>query len=421
MAKWLDQEIQNNNNTFLHNALVRAGNLSENLVKTGVDKALQRSGSAVDQALGALAIGGANTLINAATGTGTQTIPKQYDGHDDLQMQYKDFFDTYRHAQETFFTPTVIDSGYEVENSHPMMKSLFLVDFEFNTTISNDSRLSNIYPKSMTFLLKQFNLPSIGIETKKINSYNKFVIRPEKITYPAVTCHFTDIYTAYRSSGADKISLLDLMNQYLSYYFNDLSADGDNLHFGYSSDRTDQYFFKNITFYSFWSDGARKITLRNPFIKSFTYDGFDYQDDSPVGLSCDIDYEYIDTSTFNLTYDEFIQSAASMLPDIIDGFNSNVVANPNSNSAFSNPGQSPSDLQRSTSLDNAAAQTLLKLAENKLIDVGSKQLNSSNPLEKTVAETAVHYSLTALSTGIDIVGKTFSKNNKKNNNFKGLL
>ena len=66
------------------------------------------------------------------------------------------------------------------------------------------------------------------------------------------------------------------------------------------------------------------------------------------------------------------------------------VSNPYANADELQPGARPVDGGRDIALDNAAAQSMIRLAEIEAIEVAEDSLNSDNPLERAVAEQGVN-------------------------------
>lgn len=397
-------------NSFSDGIFERSGNLAGDIAKGATDQATKNSEGARENALAGLAKNGVNSVVGSLLGEdGDQIIPPQYlNGTTDIEREKVRFADTYSHANNTYFKPVVVDSAYRVEDSHPMTKSLFLVDFEFNTSIADSNRLKSMYRKSMSFLLKNFSWPRADIEVEKLNQYNHHVVVPKRVMYAPITCRFGDIQRTYKE-GNDTVSLMDLYKEYMSYYFNDfvneVKTDGEyKYHFGYASGREEKQFINNISLYFFWADGAKKIRIVNPFIKSFTYDELDYTSDEQLTVTCEIEYEYIDVKDINLTYKEFIDQTNALLETASEGLLDNNITNPYANSDQLQRGIDPVDLQRDVNLDNPVAQSMMRLAEIEAIELAEDSLNSDNPLERVVAEKGVNVATGAVSTGASFLG-----------------
>lgn len=390
--------LEGSQNTFLDSALSRSGEFVGGLQKSVGEIANQRANGRREKALAALGAAGARSIIGNVFGADEgQSIPPAYEGNTDIEVPERDLWDTYQFANNFFFNETVLDDDTRYHNSHPMVRSMFLVDFEFNQNISTDLRMGTSYPRSMSFMLRGMDMPKPTIETHKINSYNHRKVFPKSMTYPPFNCRFGDITTTYREGNAN-ISLMDLMQQYMSFYSNDFVKDNTTLHSGMASGRSEKNFIENINIYFFWSDGAKKITIRNPMITEFTYDSLDVTSDEQMTVSCNIEYEYIDMSKINITYDQFIEAAGRLADEIRDGllFDTNI-DNPYVDSDLLNPGEQAIDDSRRVELDNVAAQTALRLAELELLDAAGDGLRSSNPLVRAASEFGVR-------TGVDSVG-----------------
>lgn len=395
-------------NPFIDGILERDGNLAGDIAKGATDQATKNSQGSRENALAGLAKNGVNSVVDALIGGGgDQIIPPQY-LTPGIEREYQRFADTYSHANSTYFSPVVVDSAYRVEDSHPMTKSLFLVDFEFNNSIADSNRLKSMYRKSMAFLLKNFTWPRADIEVEKLNQYNHHVVIPKRVMYAPITCRFGDIQRTY-NEGNDTVSLMDLYKEYMSYYFNDfvneVGTDGEyKYHFGHASGREEKQFINNISLYFFWADGAKKIRIVNPFIKSFTYDELDYTLDEQLTLTCEIEYEYIDVKDINLTYDEFITQTNTLLETASEGLLDSNITNPYANADQLTRGVDPVDLQRDVNLDNPVAQTMMRLAETEAIKLAGDSLNSDNPLERAIAEKGVNGAMGAVSGSASFLG-----------------
>lgn len=380
---FLNSSENNNDSNF------NAGGIADGLVKSGSELLFQEAEGPREEALAALGSFGAQAVTDFFFGEDKNIIPEQYTGNTDIDIQEKQFWDTYNFVNKNLFSDTVVENKVQYQKNHPMTKSMFLVDFEFNKNIVNDSRLNVTYPKSMSFLLKSMTMPKATIETEKIPAYNVRKTFPSRITYEPVTCTFGDIYTAYRSENS-MISLLDLYQQYMSYYFNDFVKDNDNnLHHGFASGRDEKYFIENISIYFFWADGSRKIRLRNPFIKEFDYQDLDYTTDEQMTVSTSIEYEYLDMHELNMTFDQFLDAAEHLLNDVNSNLKDNSLSNPFTNLEALQPGLSPNDDQRSANLDNPLAQTALSLFEVEGVNFASDYLGSDNPLISNAANSVV--------------------------------
>lgn len=368
----------------------RAGNIFGDIAKGAGERITRRADGAREEALAAVGISGVSNIVDSFLGTDEQVIPPQYTGLTNTNREDKLFLDSYSYANHEFFNSVVLDAEYKYNTNHPMMKSLFLVDFEFNNFIvPNSARLNKKYPRSTSYLLKNMTFPSAEIELEKVNQYNHHRNVPKRIMYTPITCRFGDIYRTYREDS-EKISLLDLYKEYMSYYYNDFEVDDTGYHFGHNSDRDDKQFINSISIYLFWADGAKKIRIVNPMIKSFVYDELNYENDEQMTASCNIEYEYIDMREINMTYDDFLSQASIVLNNMNYGLQDTDVSNAYANQDELQSGVVPVDTGRDLALDNAAAQSMIRLAEIEAIEVAEDSLNSDDPLERAVAEQGVN-------------------------------
>jgi rRNA-processing protein FCF1 len=375
---------------FISRVTERGGNIFGGIAKGAVDQATKRADGARENALAAVALAGVNSIVDSFLGTDEQIVPPQYNGNSSTLRDQKKFLDSYSYGNDEFFNTVVQDAQFKYNTSHPMTKSLFLVEFEFNNSIApNSKRLNSKYPRSTSYLLKNMTFPSAEIELEKVNQYNHHRNVPRRIMYTPITCRFGDIYRNYKEDD-DKISIMDLYKEYMSYYYNDFEVSETGYHFGHNSDRDDKQFINSISIYFFWADGAKKIRVVNPMIKSFVYDELSYDSDEQLTASCNIEYEYIDMTNINMTYDDFLDQASIVLNNLSRGLQDTNVSNPYANADELQPGAIPVDLGRDVALDNAAAQTMIRLAEIEAIELAEGSLNSDNALERAVAEEGVN-------------------------------
>lgn len=379
-----------NSRDFSSRVASRGGDIFSGIAKGAVDKATKNSDSARESALKSVGIAGVTGIVDSIFNEGEQVIPPQYSGETDIKRESDIFLDSYTYASDEYFNSVVQDYEYKYNTNHPMMKSLFLVDFEFNQEIAqNSNRLKSLYRNSTSFLMKGMTFPRAEMEFEALNQYNLHKRVPKRITYTPISCRFGDIYRTYTNSE-DKVSILDLYKEYMSYYYNDFEHDKTGFHFGHSSDRDSKQFINSITIYFFWADGSRQIKLVNPMIRSFAYDEFNYDSDEQVIVSCDIEYDYIDMSEMTITYDQFVEAAGSLLSKLSNGLIDTDVSNPYKNASELQPGDPVTDDTRDTDLDNPVAQSLIRLAEIEAIDLAKDSLNSDNPIERKAAESGVN-------------------------------
>lgn len=385
-----DNTTDDGSRDFSSRVAARGGNIFSGLAKGAVDKATQNSGSARENALKSVGIAGVSGIVDSVLNEGEQVIPPQYSGNSDIERDDELFIDSYKYASDEYFNSVVQDYEHKYNTNHPMMKSLFLVDFEFNQEIAqNNNRLKHLYRNTTSFLMKSMTFPRADIEFEPLNQYNQHKRVPKRITYTPITCRLGDIYRTYTNSE-DKISVLDLYKEYMSYYYNDFEQDKTGFHFGHSSDRDSKQFINSITIYFFWADGSRKIKIVNPMIKSFSYDEFNYDSDEQVVVSCEIEYDYIDMSEMTISYDTFVEEASGLLSKLSNGLMDTNVSNPYKNASELQPGTPPTDDTRDTDLDNPATQSLIRLAEIEAINLAEDSLNSDNPIERRAAEEGIN-------------------------------
>lgn len=393
----------------------RLGNTVANTAKASasaiVENKLAAESDPVKRAAIVLAGAGAQYLLDKALAKDRQKIPKPYMG-DPVELRQQTYIKTPEHTYNTYFRPRYAND-HIYNDSHPMYSSLFLVDFVFNQEILEDvgsNPLSGLFksgfPLSTSFLLKSSTFPKVNMEYTKINQYNKYVYRHKKLTYEPVTMAFTDIYTPVSDDNVKRVSMMNFMKEYLSYYSNDITNSEHSLMHGISSDRKHYNFISKINIYMFWNSGTKMISLINPTIQNFTYSELSYEDDNPVSVSCGIDYEYLEMSNLDITTDEFMELASHLLDDVADGYSPDTdqpindldsdALQPMDSSRFK-------DAQRRIGLDNPVAAMAIRLAEVTAMSKFGNDLSSPNPLKRAIAGGAYSAALDTVASTTNAV------------------
>jgi hypothetical protein len=251
----------------------RAGNIAANTAKATTDALLSNylasESNPAKRAAAILANQGAQAVINKLAAKDRKVVPKPYSSGDEngITLIERDYLKTPEHTYNTYFAKTYA-GNMEYNDSHPMMNSLFLVDFKFNDNVvanypSNKlfSMFGKTLPMSMSFLLKNMTFPKIAFEIIKLNKYNRTITRPKKMQYDPISITFNEIYTSHQTTNNKRVSLMNMMKEYVSYYTNDVVKSGFNLQNGLSSDREFFNFLSSIDIYFFWNTGAKKISL----------------------------------------------------------------------------------------------------------------------------------------------------------------
>lgn len=397
------------------NLLQRMGNTlvdsAKDVSNAVFEKKLAAESDPVKRAALVVAQAGAQYLINKAVAKDRQKIPKAYTG-DPVDLREQLYISTPDHAYNTYFRKTKAgDHAYN--EAHPMYNSLFLVDFVFNPMIVSEIEKNPLFglfrdgfPMSTTFLLKSSTFPKVNFEMVKLNQYNKAVYKPKKVIYDQVNMTFHDIYTPITSTNAKRVSLMNLMKEYLSYYTNDIVREEFNLRNGLNTDREHEQFINRINIYLFWNSGAKIISMVNPTIQNFSYSDLNYEDDNALTLSCGIDYQYLEMSDMEMTTDEFIGSASHLLDEIADGFvpegDKSVndldrgVLEPMKRDQFK-------DAQRRVGLDNPVAAMAIRLAETQAMQKHGARLSDPDPVKRAVAEGAYRLAMDGAAAATNAV------------------
>lgn len=365
--------------------------LEKNMANRGSENTAAES---VKRAGFALAAAGAAYILQKALSKDTQDIPEPWANEQDpIDLSVQSYIRTPEHAYNTFFRP--VDAGSEKYlDTHPINSSLFLVDFVFNQdiTAAAGTPLGGLFktgfPMSTSFLLKDMDFPKIGFETTRINSYNRHIIRPKKVIYEPVNINFQDIYTPITGGDDKRVSFMSIMKEYVSYYTNDVVKEEFGLQNGLSSDREEFQFINSIDIYLFWSNGAKKISLVNPFITNFSYAQLSYEDNNPLTLNTTVEYEYLEMSDMEISSETFLSVAEHLVDEIDEGFTPDFYASP---SNIDKEAMQPldrelfTDAQRRVGLDNPVAAMALRLAETEGLRKFGNNISSPDPVKRAVS------------------------------------
>lgn len=366
--------------------------LEKNIAKRGSENTANES---VKRAGFALAAAGAAYILQKAMSKDTQDIPDPWTNEQPpVDLSKQNYIRTPEHAYNTFFKPSQAGDQNYIEN-HPINSSLFLVDFVFNQEVVAgltgnplNGLFKTAFPMSASFLLKDMDFPRAVFETTRINSYNRYKVRPKKVNYEPININFQDIYTPIITGESKRASITALMKEYLSYYTNDVVRKEFNLQNGLSSDREHFQFIKQIDIYLFWSNGAKRISLVNPFINSFNYSRLSYEDNEPLTVSTTIEYEYMELSEMEISASAFIRTADHLVSEVDNGFTPDFYASP---SNLDQEALQPldrsllTDNQRRLGLDNPVAAMTLRLAETEGLRKFGGNITSPDPVTRAVS------------------------------------
>jgi hypothetical protein len=167
-------------------------------------------------------------------------------------------------------------------------------------------------------------MPSVGINTDKINEYNRQRINQQRLEFGPAKVTFHDVVGGLT---------MKVWQAYYEYYFLDGDRTVDTTEkqigrtnpeafrqgqFGYNLPKVqnDKYLFKKMEIYQVQGGQATKTTLFNPRITSFDHDTLAYDTSDAVEINMTFDYEW-------LTYDFYNQwvEADDIIPaDVYDYF-----------------------------------------------------------------------------------------------------
>lgn len=330
-----------------------------------------------------------------------QNVPPQYSGTTNNESLAEDMFHADRYAMSKYNLGETNDA---INDSHPMMKYMFVADFVFNTDEYYRNNLMQMFPTSLTLSLKNTTFPKMEIESDEINQYNRHVLSTKRVRYQPITSTFGES-VSHMVGGKTKASMIEIWNKIASFYVNDFgNPDADYLAspLGHRSGNSHNKLLKYIDFYFIWPTATKRIRIVNPFISSFSYDNLDYGSDEQMLATFDIKYEYYQMVQVQGSFVDFINSpsgasliAGSPYELVNAGGNRNIDVVQNNAS-----GQEGNDVddQRMTNLDNPYAQATLQLAEQEAISAASELLGSNDPVKRELGRQAVERSLDAGQT-----------------------
>lgn len=213
------------------------------------------------------------------------------------QLGTGDSIKDYAHASRLF-----VNDNYRLV---PRQGFLYHVFFDLDPSIKRIQNLSQI---EAGMLVKAVNLPKFTVETKTMNSYNKYNIVQSKIKYDPLQITFHDDH-------ADVVR--SLWFDYYNYYYRDgdLGYDGpagginqgyykntkysvrDTNNWGYTprnySQNSTQQYIKAIRIYSMSKKRFAEYTLVNPMIQSFSHGKHQAGQSDPLEHEMTIAYESV--------------------------------------------------------------------------------------------------------------------------------
>lgn len=321
-----------------------------------------------------------------------QTVPPQYNGTTNVDTPLEEYLHTDLYAMMKYKLNETNDA---VNDSHPMMKYMFLADFVFDTGSYYKENHMKSFPCSMALSLKNTTFPKMEIETEEINQYNRHVHSPRRVRYSPITATFGESVD-FLSEGSNKTSMVEVWEKLASFYVNDFkNADADFVDspLGHTSGRDSKNILKYIDLYMIWPNSTKRIRIVNPFITSFSYDNLDYASDDQVQATFDIKYEYYQMVQVRGSFVNFINSTAGA--SIFPGSPYELIKNQTNRNIDVITTDGDQDRQRMINLDNDYAQATLELAEQKAIEAASSLLGSSDPVKRELGRQAVERSLDA--------------------------
>jgi hypothetical protein len=170
---------------------------------------------------------------------------------------------------------------------------------EYFASIFKESHWSGGFP-----LIKSVVIPSVDIDTKTLNEYNRNRISQTKLKFKPVKLVIHDAVNGIT---------LNMWKAYYEYYFSDGNKKTDQVSdqvlnpsenfptnkFGYNLAQVGntKYLFDKIDIYQIHAKKVIQTTLYNPRISSFTHDTLDYSSNETVAITLEFDYEWIEYHT----------------------------------------------------------------------------------------------------------------------------
>lgn len=247
--------------------------------------------------------------------------------------------------------------GSYIQQNYPRSKFQYLVKINYNTidpvksfvdTYLNRDEQDMIVP-----LIKRIDMPSMQIDTEKLNQYNKWRISQTKIKFQPITMVLHDVvdgktlrfwemyYEYYFNDGvyakktSDSISNFDPIRNTLrrgelnvSEFYNDIiSKEGVfKRDFGFRLDtqvfnttsfigKYSRYLFDSIDIYQVHGQSYSRARLVNPRITDFRHDALAYDNSSDL-MELTFTFEYED-----VVYDNFVRPLAETELEFYDNAN----------------------------------------------------------------------------------------------------
>lgn len=207
----------------------------------------------------------------------------------------------FQHATRLF-----LDDSYRLA---PRTKFMYYVRFEIDPTAHNATLFTNRqHGTEVGYLVKTTDLPKFTIESTTKNQYNRKKIVNTMINYDPINMTFHD-------DSAGVINALwaiyygtyfrDRHNPTQAYNDNKYQSVNNPMHnFRYGMDNNKTVdMFKSISIYTMSRKRYLGYTLVNPRIKSWSHGGLDYSASEPLENTMTLEYEAVQYSAGNVTYD----------------------------------------------------------------------------------------------------------------------
>jgi hypothetical protein len=169
---------------------------------------------------------------------------------------------------------------------------------QYFTSVFGDAPWSGAYP-----LIKSVSIPSVDVETKVLNEYNRPRVSQTKLNYKPVKLVIHD--------AVDGITL-NMWKAYYEYYFHNGDKKPDKIksqslnptkftsgQFGYNLAQVGnlKYLFDKIDIFQVHAKKVIQTTIYNPRISNFSHDTLSYDSSETVEISLEFEYEWIEYHT----------------------------------------------------------------------------------------------------------------------------
>ena len=296
-------------------------------------------------------------------------------------------------------------------NNTPRLKFQYFAKINFNseaTDINGEPYVSKFLNPSeqamLVPLMKEVTLPSMRVNTEKINQYNHWRLAQTKIEYEPVTIkmhdvvdgktlRFWEMYFEYYFKDSIDTRLTSVSEAYTRKidntgeysgvgYSDDIIENDFNTDFGYNLEtvKDQKNLISSIDIYQVHASRWSKIMLINPRISTFTHDTIAYQESSLTEMTFTFDSEQVMYHNF---FTPFTPDDLTGMTEILSKADALELANANPSTSTFQPRQrtltseNQSVMLSSNNLPNTSVFGNLQGSINDLLDAGPGQLGDA--------------------------------------------